>query len=319
MSPSGAGAVDSLVGRSVVEVAWRNDTDVDDGGTRTDQYRGQRVAFATRHGKADLVRAPFASIAGLDVHSVEADTDALGTFTGEIERPGTALDTVVRKAGLGLTADVDLAVASEGSFGPHPIVGFIPVGTELLAFVDRTAAVAIVERSRPGPTRWSHRDLAASGPLVVDQRWLDTIGFGDHAVCVVGLDETGLLCAAPSKGLNQPEDLASAIANLTSVASVRTIRLMTDMRAHVNPTRQAQITELATALASRLTRACPACGQAGWGRIGAEPGLPCRWCATPTEKAVAWIFGCAACPNTLAQPAPGPSEADPGVCPHCNP
>ena len=305
--------------RPVVETAWRAGSDYDDGGRDVQQYRGQTVWFATQHGKAQLVQSAMTKIAGIGVRTRLADTDALGTFTGEIDRPGDALDTVVGKARLALSGSTDLALASEGSFFPHPLLPFVATGIEMLAFIDDQREIVVVQRTRPGLTNWSHRDLPAGAALVVDPQWLSQIGFVDHSVCVVGLDAAGAICGVPAKGLNDVPALDAATAELARVERVHTIRVMTDMRAHTNPTRQKAITELATSLATRLTRGCPACTQAGWARIGAEPGRRCGGCFTPTERAQSWIFGCAACDHILTRPAPGPPNADPGECPSCNP
>ncbi len=303
----------------VVETAWRDGSEFDDGGISVHQYSDETVWFATQHQKTPLVEGPLKQIAGIHVRTRLVDTDALGTFTGEIERPGDALETVVAKARLALPDETAFGMASEGSFSPHPMLPFVPVGIELLAFVDARRDVVLVERSAVTPTNWSHVDLPADGPLVVENVWLAQIGFGDHRVCVVGLDETQKIWGVPAKGINQAPLLESAITELAQVPQVRTVRLMTDMRAHTNPTRQAAIAELAIGLAIRLTRGCPSCSQAGWARIGAQRGLPCSWCSTPTDRAALWIFGCSSCGFTLNRPSPGPSNADPGECSACNP
>jgi len=308
----------------VVETSWR-DVSVseggayDDGGIDAEQYRGQTLWFATQHGKTSLVEKPFSEIAGIHVRTRTADTDALGTFTGEIDRPGDALDTVVQKARLALGSATDLGLASEGSFFAHPFLPFVPTGIEMLAFIDAGREIIAVGRTGLRPTNWSHLDLAADGPSLVDPQWLTQIGFGDHSVCVIGLDALGSICGVPAKGIDEEASLDAAVVELARLQDVRTIRLMTDMRAHTNPTRQAVITDLATSLAIRLTRGCPECAQAGWARIGVVSGIPCSWCATPTECAKEWVFGCVACDHTLTRPAPGPASVDPGQCPHCNP
>jgi hypothetical protein len=305
--------------RPVVETAWRAGSDYDDGGMDVQQYRGQTIWFATQHGKASLVQTALKQIAGIEVRTRLADTDALGTFTGEIDRPGDALDTVVRKARLALSGATDLGLASEGSFFAHPFLPFVPTGIEMLAFVDAEHEIAAVQRTGLGPTNWSHLDVAVDGPLLVDPQWLTRIGFGDHSVCVLGLSALGSICGEPVKGLDEAGSLDAAVVELARREGVHTIRVMTDMRAHTNPTRQTVITELATSLAIRLTRGCPECKQAGWARIGVVPGIPCSWCGTPTERAKEWVFGCAACDHTLTRPAPGPTSVDPRECPHCNP
>ena len=66
------------------------------------------------------------------------DTDALGTFSGEVPRPDALVETCVIKAELAFrTLDVDCAIANEGSYGPIDRVPLVPSGVEIMAFIDR--------------------------------------------------------------------------------------------------------------------------------------------------------------------------------------
>ena len=58
----------------------------------------------------------------------DLDTDAFGTFSGEIERLDNPLLVAQRKCekAMQLTGS-DLSVASEGSFFPHPMLMMFPV------------------------------------------------------------------------------------------------------------------------------------------------------------------------------------------------
>ncbi|MFX5009088.1 DUF6671 family protein, partial [Acinetobacter baumannii] len=68
----------------------------------------------------------------------EFNSDIFGTFSGEIERELNPLETARKKcyAAMELTGCY-LAIASEGSFGAHPIIGFVPADEELLVLIDR--------------------------------------------------------------------------------------------------------------------------------------------------------------------------------------
>ena len=82
----------------------------------------------------------------------------------------------------------------------------------------------------------------------------------------------------------------------------------------------AAIANAAQLLAKRIESLCPACELPGFGRVGAEPGLPCAWCAAPTQQLLCEIYGCAACDYTEQRPrSDGAREADPGQCEFCNP
>ena len=70
----------------------------------------------TKHDKAKLVTKHFNDILAMQVQEVVVDTDIFGTFTGEIERVGTPLETAIKKARLGIeNTGNPYAIASEGS------------------------------------------------------------------------------------------------------------------------------------------------------------------------------------------------------------
>ncbi len=57
--------------------------------------QGARACLTTRHGKLRAVAKPLRDLVGLDVYEeATIDTDALGTFSGEIERVGTPVQVV---------------------------------------------------------------------------------------------------------------------------------------------------------------------------------------------------------------------------------
>ena len=65
------------------------------------------------------------------------DTDALGTFTGEVERELDPISTAREKCLRAMKINnCDLGIASEGSFGPHPSMFFVNADDEFLIFID---------------------------------------------------------------------------------------------------------------------------------------------------------------------------------------
>ena len=72
------------------------------------------------------------------VIELNLDTDQLGTFTGEVERKSDPITTARNKCVVAMElSNCDLAIASEGSFGPHPSISFIPADDEFLLFIDK--------------------------------------------------------------------------------------------------------------------------------------------------------------------------------------
>jgi len=276
------------------------------------------AALATMHGK-ELAIGPSLETA-LDVRVLvppDLDTDALGTFTGEIERPAGILETAVRKAKLGMEASgLALGIASEGSYGPHPVVPFLPLGRELIAFVDAERDITVHEKMLTETTNFGHTAVRRAAEAA---EFLDRVGFPDHAL-IVRPNAKDAENQHLHKGIRSAADLDNAIAIVCAASSDGKARLETDMRAHMNPTRMRALAELADRLAARLATPCPSCACPGFGQVDAKSGLPCAACGAPTELLAIEVFGCAACEHTERRPrADGLTSADPGQCPYCNP
>lgn len=270
-------------------------------------YDGQRAALATCHGKDAAIAAPFAMRAGLRIEVPPGlDTDRLGTFTGEVPRPGTMRETARLKAAMGMERlGLPLGIASEGSFGPHPDIPFLAAGFEVLLFVDRTRGIEVAEEQVSEATNYAALDL---GPAADVEGFLARAGFPSHAVILRSGAET-------HKGIRD----RGALFDLLRAAEPP-LRLETDMRAHMNPTRMSEIAKLAERLAQRLATCCPACRSPGFGMVRALRGLPCEDCDTPTRLVRALVHGCAQCGHEEHQPRPdGLSTATPANCPECNP
>ena len=279
--------------------------------------KSRSVAFATKHGKERVVSLPMKSGLGLEVVvPKEIDTDELGTFTGEIERPGTPREVVLQKACLGMEiTGLSMGLASEGSFGPHPVIPFVPVDHEMMAFVDDKKGFQVVEQTLAVETNFRHANVASLTEL---EDFLTRSGFPSHALIVHPNQRNGSNLIF--KGLQTIEDVSSAIELCRGQSSDGLTHIETDMRAHMNPTRMKAIRRLAGKLVRRLRSLCPSCSTPGWGMTGVEKGLPCRICRFPTELVKDEIFGCARCDRTDARPRiDGKQFAEPGQCPLCNP
>lgn len=272
--------------------------------------------LTTRHDKQRALGGPLAE-AGIDlVVAGGIDTDRLGTFTGEVERPGDMLATAIAKARLGMEATgLPLGVASEGSFGPHPAAPFIPAGLELLVLVDDVRGIVVREHRLEEETNFSHTVAAPGDDL---GPWLAKVGFPSHAVIV--RPNTAGAGQVIEKGLSDERAVEAAVARAARASGDALARVETDMRAHHNPTRMRSLELLARAFATRLATPCPACGTWGWGRSDVVRGLPCAWCGLPTDNVRFERWSCAACDHIEDRPrSDGLLEADPARCGHCNP
>jgi hypothetical protein len=270
----------------------------------------RRVALGTMHGKEVAIAPPLAALGVGLVVPEGLDTDAFGTFTGEVPRQGTMLDAARAKARAATQATgLSVALASEGAYGPHPVVPFLAQGRELLLWLDLDRGHEVVETLTDDAPCYDQVEVTR---LDDAQAFLTRIGFPGTAVIVAPAAD----CQRPiAKGIRDRTLLASVIA-----AAEGPVLLQTDMRAHLNPRRMDRIAALAQRLAARLAQTCPACNAPGWGRLGPGPALPCAWCDGPTLQPGGERHGCPACGASQLVPRPdGLKTADPGHCPQCNP
>jgi len=281
-------------------------------------YRGRGFALATMHGKQRAIERPLLRHLGARLAVADGvDTDALGTFAGEVKRPGPPRATAIEKARLGMAAaGLPQGLASEGSFAPHPALFFVPADHEIVAFVDDERGIELCESVLSLRTNFAHLDARPGDDL---GPFLRRVRFPSHALIVRPLATDG--DARPiAKGVADPAELVRAIRTAAGRSPLATARIETDMRAHLNPARMAVIRAAAGRLARRLATDCPDCGAPGWGQVAVERGLPCRGCATPTALVAAVVHGCAVCPARRRTGRPdGRTAADPGDCPACNP
>lgn len=292
--------------------------------TEPHPYAGATIALATMHGKAEALAPAFAMLGASLVVPENIDTDALGTFSGEIPRLQSPLETAIVKARLAMTATgLPLGLATEGSFGPDPLIGFVPMHRELAVLVDDLHGQVVCEWRNSHETNFASRVVGHASELDAPQlvRWR----FPSHAL-IVRAEPQGPVFNGPVfngpvfKSLRDRGALDDAIATCIASSASRQARVETDMRAHLNPTRMHQIAALGERLVERLRCRCPRCTAPGFGRIDVVTGLPCGWCGRPTAGILAEIHGCAACSERLQLPrSDGLRQSDPAHCDMCNP
>lgn len=280
-------------------------------------YAGRRAVLATMHRKDEAIApAMFATLGLIVTPTAGLDTDQLGTFSGEIPRNGTMLEVAVRKARLGMSASgLSFGLASEGSFGPHPVIPFMPGGMEVMVFVDDERGIIIHESVIAEATNFDHLVVSPGDEL---DSFLRRIGFPAHGL--IARPNEGQSTVAIVKGIMDLDSLSRSIAEAAALSPDGRARLETDMRAHLNPTRMKSLTTLADRLARRLATTCPGCGAPGFGRTGTRGGLRCETCGAPTEMVAAELFSCPACNYAEERPRfDGLQRAPTQHCPECNP
>lgn len=285
------------------------------------RYTGRLIAMASLHGKQRILARPLWCGLGLRLcHASCVDTDRFGSFSGEQNRSDDAPTTCQRKAEAALEAlGLELGIASEGSFGPHPALPMLPVGQEWMTFVDRRDGLVIREQLLSQATNYS----ACSGrdPEAI-AAWLRQVGFPRHGLMVRPLQPAGDAAVAGwlAKGIHDPLQLASLMAQAARRSPLGLASLETDMRAHCNPTRRIALRRLAFRLVRRVASACPSCQAPGWGLVETIPGLPCAACGLATALVRQEVMGCSVCSHRVRRPRrDGRETADPRHCDYCNP
>jgi len=278
----------------------------------TVDYAGQVVAFATRHRKELAVAPVFRDRLGATIEVADVDTDAFGTFAGDVPRTQSPLDTALAKAEAGLAATTrKLGLASEGTIGPDPTLPLTTSDIEILVFRDTEANITISQQHR------SYEIVAVrtqARPTDDLEEFLVRADFPRHGLIVKPpTGSTGPI----TKGIVDEIALDRAVRRTSELTGVAIIE--SDLRAHFSPSRMANIAECARQLAERITTPCPECASPGWGPLAPARGLPCSNCRTHIPTAVrADVSGCVRCPAVRESPRPD-QTVDPRWCPVCNP
>lgn len=281
-------------------------------------YDKECIILTTKHAKSIAIAPAFFKELGATVIEYVADTDLFGTFSGEIERSNNALETARKKCELAfrcLGPDINFALASEGSFSPHPTIPFIQCNQEIIYFIDRKLDFHFHMSCISSNTNYRKEFVKSLKELL---KFAKDVEFPSH----------GLILRA--KGTNNDSLIFKEIESISELKKIfqecmengfnQNVLLQTDMRAQLNPTRMNVIKNLAEKMAERLALNCPNCNTPGWGKIRNEPGLTCAQCNSKTKVTLHEIFGCVKCAYTEKKsPSHGLTHTNPVNCDFCNP
>lgn len=277
----------------------------------------KRAVLATMHGKERVLRPILERGLGLQVHLPNGfDTDRFGTFSREIERSGSQLDAARAKIAAAFEHDqrAQVAIASEGSFGPHPFMPLVPLGREIVVLHDRETGLELIGRHADLLTNFQHQTVAT-----VQQAtdFATRIGFPRHSLIVIGIAHGS---PDPSQYIRKEMETVEQLALIAKevIALCGAAHLETDMRAHRNPTRMRSIKRAGIDLVRRYRSRCPTCVRPGFSVTQRIGGLPCAWCDEPTNALRAEISVCEGCGHRIERSVKA-KAADPCQCPNCNP
>jgi hypothetical protein len=277
-------------------------------------FQNRKLVVATMHKKEEVIAPLLQDYLQVEiVVDPKINTDILGTFSGEVERLLDPIATARKKCELAMQqTGCDLAVASEGSFGPHPEIYFLPCNEEVLVLYDKKNDLEIISSVRSTDTNYS-------GSLVHTLKELTDFsqkaGFPSHAL-ILKDSETNFKDI--KKGIDDME--------LLSAEGERFLKLYgqlyveTDMRAMYNPTRMKVIQKAADKLIEKINSVCPQCHTPGFSIESVKHGLPCSLCNTPTRSVKSALYLCKKCSYSQLKEFPlGKEFEDPMYCDNCNP
>jgi hypothetical protein len=279
-----------------------------------DRFYNKSAAIITKHGKEKIIGPILWDAFHIHLDLARYDTDLLGTFSGEVERPtdqlGTARLKIKQAAAI---TNANLLLASEGAFHPHPDTPFLTVNTEVIVLLDRATKLEIIAKHT---TLETNAARVTTNDVATLLEFAARIRFPEHRIILMHDDRPDL----PKRIL---KDMASEAELLSAFHSLQNdsndlVVVETDLRAMHNPTRQEQIKITAHKLIQLMRSYCPSCNEPGYQIQEWQTGLPCCWCNNPTNHTLYEVYRCTHCGFEEQKRVSKPC-ADPGSCDQCNP
>lgn len=277
-------------------------------------FKGRTLVIATKHNKETVIAPLFEK--DLQVRCMvpeDFDTDVFGTFSGEVERKNDPYFTAKQKclSAMELTGR-DLGIASEGSFGPHPSLFFIPADEEVLFFIDKKNKIEIVVSEISTETNFQQKAIEKEEELI---KFAEQANFPSHGLI---LKKEVNNSVSIIKGIELWDDLLRIFNEWKPRHPIITVE--TDMRARFNPTRMTVIESAAKKLLNKINSCCPVCEFPGFGITVTKNGLPCEYCNYPTRSILSYIFQCKNCCFIKEEKYPnGKQKEEQMYCDICNP
>ncbi|AFY45515.1 DUF6671 family protein [Nostoc sp. PCC 7107] len=283
------------------------------------QLFSKRVGvIATMHHKEKVIAPLLEQELGIKtIVPPNFNTDAFGTFTRDVKRAGTQLTAAKLKAetALNLTGE-SLAIASEGSFVPHPLVPYIYSNREIVILLDKQNEIEIIGEEFSIETNFNHQ-VVENLPEAYD--FAKKVGFPEHGL-VISWKDSAKNSIEIIKGITTEVKLRETIQTALNNSVDGKIGLETDMRALYNPTRMKNIAKATLDLLTKIKSLCPQCSAPGFAITEKIAGLSCEMCSMPTSLTLSVIYHCQKCGFKQEKLFPhGREFADPAQCMYCNP
>ncbi|MGE5655688.1 MAG: DUF6671 family protein [Actinomycetota bacterium] len=281
-------------------------------------WHNRTAVLATMHQKERAIAPILEAELGIKIRvPPDFNTDIFGTFTREVKRLGTQIEAARLKAekAIELTGET-LALASEGTFGPHPAIPYLPSNREIVLLLDRANHLEIIGESFSTETNYSHQLVSS---LDEANDFAKTVGFPEHALVIIFGDKAESQCEI-IKGITTEKQLTEAVRKGLKQSLTGKIHIETDMRAMYNPTRMKNIANATLNLIQKINQLCPDCTWPGFDVVERKRGLPCGLCSFPTPLTRSLLYQCKKCGFSQEELFPdGKATADPSLCEYCNP
>jgi len=277
-------------------------------------YENKQIVLLSKHKKEEVIRPLIEEALGCTlILENRFDTDKLGTFTREVRRPKSQLDTARLKIKKGMRlSNVDIGISSEGSFGSHP---FAPIqwNTELVLFYDKSDNLEVF-----GIYEGSETNCDEIIVKTFDEAYefCNKVGFPEHYVILRSDHNKSKFIL---KNINTYEKLREAFERCLMKSKTKSVYIETDMRAFANPTRMKNIKKATENLVEKLLITCPECAAPGFQVQEIIKGLPCEWCGLPSEMAKEYIRICHRCKHKHIEVYPKGRSSPAQYCERCNP
>lgn len=277
-------------------------------------FEERELVFVTQHQKHHSVFPVLNTSLSCQLRVCDQlDTDQFGSFSGEVKRLDTAFQTALSKCDTAQQEfGYDLILASEGSFGSHPSIPFLPSNQELLVLKDYKYNFTVSATFTSLETNSSAETISSMNGL---EAFAQKVKFPSHALI---LKDHQTQFSEVYKGLSDKETLQHTFKALLSKYGKAYVE--TDMRACFNPARQKVIAQTAQKLLKQLHSTCPKCRLPGFQVTSAQKGLKCSACRFPTNSILYQECCCQNCNFVKRNYYPDNRLlSDPAYCNFCNP
>ncbi len=242
------------------------------------------------HGKEKVIGPLLAKHFGAETFvPSNFNTDIYGTFTRDIKRFGDQKEAARKKAEMAMEhSGCDIAIASEGSFYPHPSMPFISSNAELILLVDKKNGIEVEGFASSLETNHNQEEVSSIEEAI---SFAKKIGFPEHGIIMRRSKDSKKI----EKEIRSWEDLESKAKEMLGRFFVTNIFLETDMRAHRNPTRMKVIEDAVKDLIKNIESTCPSCSMIGFCKTSTLLTLTCEHCARQADVSGVFIYTCQKC------------------------